>query len=281
MLLEEIVITSTEKPKIPILMYHSISNVADPRFRACIVPPALFDEHLSYLERYQYTSITVSQFVQAMAQGGAGPPPRPVIITFDDGFTDFYTSALPALQRHGFNATLYVATGFTGGTSRWLRAEGETERPMLTWEQLAEISASGIECGAHTHTHPQLDMLSSAQAYDEIVRSKDLLEERLGRAVNSFAYPFGYYSAGVRRIVQAVGFTSACAVRRTLSSLHDDPYALARLAIQPDSGVDALAAALSAGRGPLVDSSIKQMRSRVRQHLRSASGKLRHSWSAA
>ncbi len=270
-------ITTTEKPGIPILMYHSISNIACPRFRACIVPAVLFDEHLSYLERYQYTAITVSQFAQAMAQGGAGLPPRPVIITFDDGFADFYTSALPALQRHGFNATLYVATGFINGTSRWLQAEGETERPMLTWEQLAEISASGIECGAHSHTHPQLDMLSYAQAHDEILRSKDLLEEHLGRGVNSFAYPFGYYSASVQRIVQATGFTSACAVRRTLSSLHDDPYALARLAIQPDTRVDDLAAALSAGRGLLVDSSIKQIRFRVHRHLRSGSGKLRYS----
>lgn len=265
---------SEGKQKIPILMYHSISNFASPLFWPCIVQPALFEEHLSYLERCRYTSITATQFVRAMAGGGDGLPPRPVIFTFDDGFADFYTSALPALQRHGFTATLYITTGFIGGTSRWLKVEGETERPMLTWAQLAKIGASGIECGAHTHTHRPLDMLSSAEAQDEIVRSKDLLEQHLGQQVASFAYPFGYYSASVRRIVQATGFSSACAVKRTLSSLRDDPYALARIAIQPGTSVDDLAIALSAGRGPLVASSVKQMRSRVRQGLRSTFGRL-------
>lgn len=270
----------TEEQNIPILMYHSISSYASPRFRPCIVSPEMFDEHLSYLEQYHYTPITVTQFVQAMARGGDGLPPLPVILTFDDGYADFYTIALPALQRHGFIATLYVVTAFVGGTSRWVQHMGEGMRPILTWDQLAEISASGIECAAHTHTHRPLDMLPPVIVRDEIVHSKELLEEHLGQQVSSFAYPYGYYSARVRQIVRAAGYVSACAIKRTMSSLHDDPYALARLAIKPDTDVHALATALSTGRGPLVASHAKRARAHLRQRVRSVYGKLWCGWSA-
>ncbi len=278
---EVMVVNHTEEQNIPILMYHSISSHASPRFRPCIVSPEMFEEHLSYLDQCHYTSVTVTQFVQAMARGGDGLPDRPVVLTFDDGYADFYTQALPALQRHGFTATLYLATAFVGGTSRWLQHMGEGTRPMLTWDQLAEISASRIECGAHTHTHRPLDMLPPAIVRDEIVHSKELLEEHLGQQVSSFAYPSGHYSARVRQIVRAAGYASACAIKGTLSSLHDDPYALARLAIKPDTGVHALATALSKGRGPLVASHVKRARARLRQRVRSVYGKLWCSWSAS
>lgn len=274
-------VNHTEKQNIPILMYHSISSYATAKFRLCIVLPETFEEHLMYLEQCHYTSITVTQFVQAMARGGDGLPPRPVILTFDDGYADFYTSAFPALQRHGFTATLYIATAFVGGTSRWLQHMGEGMRPMLTWEQLAEISVGGIECAAHTHTHPALDMLPSAAVRDEIVRSKELLEDHLGVQVSSFAYPYGYYNSLVRQAVLASGFASACAIKGVLSSLHDDPYTLARLAIKPNTGVQALDTALSTGRGPLVASQTKQVRVCLRRYARSAYGTLWSGWSTA
>jgi peptidoglycan/xylan/chitin deacetylase (PgdA/CDA1 family) len=274
------VVNHTEKQNIPILMYHSISSYASSKFKPCIVSPETFDEHLSYLDQYHYTPITVTQFVQAMARGGEGLPPRPMILTFDDGYADFYTEALPALKRHGFVATLYIPTAFVGGTSLWAQDIGEGSRPLLTWEQLAEISASGIECGAHTHTHRSLDMLPPSEVRDEIVRSKELLEDHLGQQVSSFAYPFGYYSARVRQLVRMAGYASACAIKGALSSLHDDPYALARLAIKPDTGVHALATALSSSCGPLVASRVKRARAHLRRRARSVYGKLWSGWRA-
>jgi peptidoglycan/xylan/chitin deacetylase (PgdA/CDA1 family) len=200
-------------------------------------------------------------------------------LTFDDGYADFYTDALPTLQRYGFTATLYVATAFIGRTSLWLQDIDEGQRPLLTWEQLTEISANGIECGAHTHTHPPLDMVSDAVARDEIVRSKELLEDHLGRQVSSFAYPYGYYSGSVRRIVQTAGFASACAIKRVMSCLHDDPYALPRLAIKPDTSVHDLDTVLVTGRGRLIAPPVKRVRARARQYLRSTYAKLWCGWS--
>jgi peptidoglycan/xylan/chitin deacetylase (PgdA/CDA1 family) len=242
-----------KKRKVPILMYHSISDHASPKFRQFTVSPALFAEQMAYLQQHAYTPITVTQFVNALSRGDAvnsSLPERPVILTFDDGFADFFTEAFPVLRKYGFPATLYVATAFIDGTSRWLRREGETSRPMLTWDQLAEISASGIECGAHSHCHPQLDTLAPSQSRLEIVQSKRLLEDHLGKTISSFAYPFGYYTATTRQQVQEAGYTSACTVKHEMSSETSDPFALGRLAVGAVTSVDALSTLL-AGPGPL------------------------------
>src|SRR5258708_37232004 len=120
---------------------------------------------MAYLHQHAYTAITVTQFIKARAHGASISstlPERPVVLTFDDGYADFFTEALPVLKRYGFVATLYVPTAFVGGTSRRLQPAGESARRMLTWDQLIEISASGVECGGPnnllhhigTLTHP-------------------------------------------------------------------------------------------------------------------------------
>ena len=199
-------LSASEKGPIPILMYHSISQHASRKFKPFAVSPEQFAEHMAYLHRQEYTPITVTQLAQTFSSGQTSLPERPVVLTFDDGFADFFTDALPVLKRFHFTATLYVTTGFINGTSRWLQHEGEASRPMLTWQQLAEISRQGIECGAHSHSHPQLDTLPIAEATREIVQSKQLLEEHLGLDVTSFAYPFGYYTHDVQKQVQIAGF---------------------------------------------------------------------------
>lgn len=219
---------------VPILLYHSIAAEVAPRFRRWAVHPEVFAAQMAYLRDHGYSPVTVTQLANAMTAERPHLPPRPVVVTFDDGFADFYTGALPALQRHRVAATLYVTTGHVAGTSRWLAREGEGDRPMLTWSRIAELSASGVECGAHTRTHPQLDTLSPVAVRDEVVACKGDLEQRLGQQITSFAYPHGYHSPAVRRVVQQSGYTSACAVKHAMSSLADDRFALARIIVTPD-----------------------------------------------
>jgi peptidoglycan/xylan/chitin deacetylase (PgdA/CDA1 family) len=219
---------------IPILMYHSVADGAAARFLPWTVSPRRFAEHMALVDALGYTPITVSQMVKAM-DGGAEPlPSRPIVLTFDDGFQDFYTAALPVLRAHRFAATLYVVSGCVEGTSRWLTDEGEGNRPMLTWSQLRQIADAGVECGAHSHTHPQLDVVSRDRAQSEIVRSRRELEERLGRAVQSFAYPHGYHDGTVRRFVEEAGYSSACGVKHVHSSLTDDRFSLGRVIVRRD-----------------------------------------------
>ncbi len=276
---ERIAFGTPEKKKIPILMYHSISDATNPKFKQFTVSPKLFAEQMAYLHQHRYTPITVSQFVEAQNQEGAHLPERPVILTFDDGYADFYNEALPVLKQYGFTATLYVTTGFVNETSRWLQHEGETDRLMLTWNQLQEISASGIECGGHTHSHPQLDTLSSAQVIHEIIQSKKVLEEHLGQKVTSFAYPFGYYIANVRKQVQEAGYTSACAVKHAMSSEMTDPFTLARLMIKSDTTVDAFAALLDARDANMFTTMYTRARTPLWQVVRRSTALIAHHYS--
>jgi len=228
--------------KIPILMYHSISYSSNPKFVQFTVPLAQFAEQMAYLHAHAYTPMTVTQYRNAAVEQ---LPEKSVILTFDDGIADFFTEALPVLTQYNFPATLYIATAFINGTCNWLQREGESTRPMLTWEQISQIQASGIECGAHSHTHPQLDMLSPSIAQNEILTSKRVLEEHLSQEVTSFAYPYGYYTTTTQRFVQAAGYTSACAVKHAMNTVGTHPFALTRLMVKTSTNKEAFAALLT------------------------------------
>lgn len=229
---------------VPILLYHSVARDVAPRYRDYALPPETFAAQMAYLHQHGYTPITITSLIMAL-NGFAALPERAVAITFDDGLADFYAGALPVLRRYGFAATLYITTGYVGATSRWLERAGEGRRPMLTWSQVAEVDASGVECGGHSHTHPQLDTLPLATAREEIACCRDILEQRLGRPVRTFAYPHGYHGPAVRRLVQEAGYSSACAVKHATSSTADDRFALARIVVAADTDMRAFAGLVS------------------------------------
>jgi peptidoglycan/xylan/chitin deacetylase (PgdA/CDA1 family) len=239
--------TPSEKQKIPILMYHSISEPerANHQLWPFAVSPALFAEHIKYLYEHGYASLTVTQLITLLHHNRQNIPERLVVVTFDDGYADFFSAALPVLKRYNFVATLYIATAFVGGTSSWLWREKEASHPMLTWDQIAEINKQGIECGGHSHTHPQLDLLPLSTARREVVQSKELLEHHLDQKVSSFSYPHGYHSVALQRIVREAGYTSACAVKYEMSVETTNLFSLGRLQVSADTGVDALATLLT------------------------------------
>ena len=173
-----------------------------------------------------------------------------MVITFDDGLADFHEHALPALRRAGLPATLFVTTGFLEGLPE---CRG-LSRPLGPWLDLAgllDVRAQGVEIGAHTHSHPQLDALPIERARVETVRSKETLENFLAAPVSSFAYPYGYHGPMVHRLAQESGFTSACAVKNALSFSADDRFALARLTVRADTPLDRLRAWLDGRGAPL------------------------------
>ncbi len=233
---------------VPILLYHSVTSDTSRQPNKWVISRGLFAAHLAYLHEQGYVPITATQLALAMLECGDALPAKPVVISFDDGLADFYTDALPELMSYAFVATLYITTGFVGRANPWIRSSRWSYHPMLTWAQIDELSAAGIECGAHSHTHPNLDLLPPAQAYNEIFRSKAILEEHLGRSVTTFAYPHGYYNRRVRGLVEQAGYFSACAVKHALSATDDDRFALARVIISANTDVPCLDKLL-AGQG--------------------------------
>jgi peptidoglycan/xylan/chitin deacetylase (PgdA/CDA1 family) len=226
---------------VPILLYHSIS--ADPPgwIAPFTVSPAMFSAQLDAVVASGREPITVSQFIDGLHRE-ARLPARPVLVTVDDGFADFADNAMNALAERKLPATLYVTTGALAGKGR------ETVLPqadMLHATDLPGLEAAGVEIGAHSHTHRQLDLLPESHITDEIFRSRDLLAEALGHPIRSFAYPHGYWRAKVLRLVDAAGFDSACAVGNALCSAEDHPLALSRLTVQASTEVSAVAAWLN------------------------------------
>ena len=214
---------------VPILMYHEIATRQDTSSRLA-VSPASFAAQLAHLHEAGFTTLTVSGLASALAEDPARLPERPVLITFDDGFADFHREALPLLDKYGFTATVFVTTGWIADAS--LRAAGRSPGPMLSWSQIREAASAGIEIGAHSHQHPQLDQVHSDRLRDELMTSKALLEDGLGVAVPGLAYPFGYSNARVRRVAQEAGYTHACAVGNVGLGSGWDPFALPRLTIR-------------------------------------------------
>ncbi|MGV9715884.1 MULTISPECIES: polysaccharide deacetylase family protein [Rhodococcus] len=232
---------------IPILLYHSVSAEPASWIAPYSVPPSAFARHVDAMIQSGRTPMTVSDFTSAV-RGQSVLPERPLIVTFDDGFADF-TYAAEALNAQGICSTLYVTTGALQGS----RSVGLNIPPaaMLSWSQLRDLDDFPVEIGAHTHTHPQLDIIPISAVDDEIRRSKDLLEDFLDRSVPSFAYPHGFHSARVRAAVVHAGYDSACAVGNSLSSSNDHPFSIARLTVRADTTPEQLTQWLAGCGAPI------------------------------
>jgi peptidoglycan/xylan/chitin deacetylase (PgdA/CDA1 family) len=215
--------------EVPILMYHEIASRHDTASRLA-VPPDSFAAQLEHLHEAGFTALTVSGLASALAGDPVRLPERPVVITFDDGFADFHREALPLLCRYGFAATVFVTTGWIDDAGPY--AAGRRPGRMLCWNQIREAATAGVEIGAHSHRHPQLDQIPPSRLRDELTTSKSLLEDGLGVAVPNLAYPFGYSNARVRQVAREIGYEHACAVGNVIAGPGEDPFALPRLTIR-------------------------------------------------
>ena len=230
---------------VPVLMYHSIATQASPAFGRFVLDPRDFRAHLDHLVEHGFTTLTAAAVARARRRGEALPQ-RPVVLTFDDAYRDFLTTALPELAARGLTATLFVPTAYVGSTARWLRGCGEQDRPLLPWSGLREAADAGIEVAAHSHTHPQLDRVTAARARAEAAVSRVALEDALGTAVEGFAYPYGYWDRPSRQAVRAAGFAYACQVGELTSRAADDPWSVPRHSVDAGTGLPALARLLDA-----------------------------------
>jgi len=214
---------------VPVLMYHSVSDAPAASTRALSVRPAKFGAQLYYLRRQGFTGLTFGELGRRRRTGQPFPA-RPIVLTFDDGYADLLEEAVPLLLEHGFPATVFVTTGWVRDAGR--DAVANAPGRMLSWVQLAELSAAGVEVAAHTHSHPQLDQISAARLRTELGDSKRSLEDHLGRPACSLAYPYGYSSKRVRTLAREIGYQQAAVVGNATATSTCDPFRVPRLTIR-------------------------------------------------
>ncbi len=202
---------------IPIFMYHYIraySNSADPIGENLSVSPQKFEEQLARLKANGYETVAPNFFKNPKVL-----EPKPIILTFDDGYQDAYDSAFGLLQKYQMTGVFYLIVAKIGTPG------------YLTWEEILKMQASGMTFGSHTLTHPDLRNLTPANLEKEIKESREILIQKLGQEITDFCYPSGKYTDAVLAEVKKDGYTTAMTTNSGISSLKDNPFSLKRLRI--------------------------------------------------
>lgn len=215
---------------VPILEYHVLGAApSGAPYPELYVSRPDFRRQMDWLQRQGYEAVTLDQAQDAWYRG-ATLPPKPVVISFDDGYRPQFTYALPELRRHGWAGVLN------------LKAEGSDLYPS----NVRAMIAAGWELASHTITHPDLTTLDPASLKREVAGSRAILRREYGVAVDNFCYPSGRYDATVIAAVKAAGYAGATTEVPGFAD-RENPYELKRLEILGSDGVSGLAAALATG----------------------------------
>ncbi|MER5430611.1 polysaccharide deacetylase family protein [Streptomyces sp. NPDC002588] len=202
--------------KVPwVAMYHSVGDCSDDPYRVTVTPERL-DGQLAWLTRRGLRGVSMAELL-------AAPTRRNLVgLTFDDGYADFLTDALPVLRRHDCTATLFVLPGRLGGENAWDPLG--PRKPLLTADGIRRAAAEGIEIGSHGLTHVDLTRADDRTLNAETAGSRTALGQLLGTEPAGFCYPYGTVDERVRDAVRDAGYTYACAIDPgELNGLHVFP----------------------------------------------------------
>lgn len=217
---ERIATVSANTVRIPMVMYHYIEFVDRDKDSAkanLATSPYILEKQVASLAAANYNFLFVKEIPEMLAQKSPVPP-RPVVLTFDDGYEDFYFNALPILKKYHARGTLYVMANFIN-------------RPgYLSLEELQAIRDSGVvEIASHTLDHTYLKEIKTEVVKKEIQESKTKLESLLGIGIFSFAYPWGAFSKDTLMMVRAAGYTSAVSVIPGVNQSQENQFYLFRI----------------------------------------------------
>jgi peptidoglycan/xylan/chitin deacetylase (PgdA/CDA1 family) len=240
--------------RIPILMYHSISREEErgvhPYYRV-VTTPEVFDRHMAFLADQGYQVIGLDAAVSLLSRDigeHQGMPDKPVVITFDDGFRNFYTTAFPILAHHGFTATMFLPTSFINTDD-----ENHKRKAFLTWSQVSELAESGISFGSHTMSHGYLLGKTRAEVERELRQSKETIEERTGNPVRFFSYPYAFpendksFVAFLRSALKDCGYSCAVTTKIGTAAQGDDLLSLKRIPVNAADDLALLGAKIIGG----------------------------------
>ncbi len=220
----------------PVLMYHSVSASTRPDPHRLRVHPDQLDRHLRLLRRLGLRGVPLAELMAAAEQGRATGL---VGLTFDDGYADFLTDAVPVLARHGMSATLYVVAGRLGGCNGW--DEGP-RLDLLDADGVRAVAAAGHEIGSHTLSHVRLSAADPVDVAREVAASRTVLTDVLQADVVGFCYPWGDFDEVAVEAVRAAGYDHACV---TGDYRPGDRFTVPRCYVAPGDGPARLVAKLA------------------------------------
>ncbi|MFC1863337.1 polysaccharide deacetylase family protein [Thermodesulfobacteriota bacterium] len=209
------------KIRVPILMYHEISKISERNKRVRSTNPIYsltvnhFREQMEFLAQNDYQTLSLNEIVS----GEAKKQPKPIAITFDDGFYNNYTNAFPILRDLGLKATIFTITGFIG------------TKKFMDWNQLSEMNNSSISIQSHTESHRPLSGLSSNEIKQELDISKKSIEDHLGSSVDFLSAPHGMMDRNVRNLAKALGYIGMCTSEPGFSHSFNIPVVFKRINI--------------------------------------------------
>lgn len=212
---------------VPILEYHSI---VQKKGNLYCVDPAKFEGQIKTILNAGYKPITATELLE-MWEKKDKVVSKPILLTFDDGYKDNYTTAFPILKKYRVKATVFLVTSFIG-------------RPnFLSWEEIKEMQNSGlIDFQSHTVHHPNLQKLKAEEVKNEFVVSKQILEERLHKPIDVFAFPYGSRRAYMYPMLKMAGYKMAFVSDHGVASQKQGMYSLRRIETTDDHFFQALVA---------------------------------------
>jgi peptidoglycan/xylan/chitin deacetylase (PgdA/CDA1 family) len=221
---------TVNRQPIPILVYHQIA-VAPPKgspFRGLYVSPQAFARQMALLKWLGYTGLSMGA-LQPYLQGERTG--KVVGITFDDGYQNNLTHALPVLARHGFSSTCYAVSGLLGKTNIWDEGIGIPQTPLMDEGEIRQWVVGGQEIGSHTHRHVNLLEADETGCREEMVLGKTGLESVIGQPVDHFCYPYGHYEARHVELAREMGFATATTTQRSRCHAGMDVLQLPRVPV--------------------------------------------------
>ena len=210
--------------KIPVLTYHSIDKSGS----VISTDAATFRRQMKFLKEADFNVVSLSNLVKNFREN-KNHPAKTIVLTFDDGFQNFYADAFPILGECGFTATVFLVTNYCEKYNDWEGNLPTLERSkLLSWNEIKELHKYGIEFGAHSLTHPDFTNIPLEQVRSELVESKMVIEDKLGSVVETFAYPYGKFNTAVKQLT-AQNYVAACSTNLGKVQAKSDFYSLERV----------------------------------------------------
>lgn len=203
-----------------ILAYHRIN----PWYKkdALSVHPDIFEKQIEYLIEKGFKNVPINKHKQGE---------KNFVITFDDGFYDNYLYGFDIFKKFNLKPIIFLIAGFIGSNKIWPRYKNFEKDRFLKWEEVEEMLKEGVEFGSHTLTHPDLTKIPEEKIREEIINSKKLIEDKTGREILYFCYPFGRFNQKVIEIVKEAGYKGAVITPSKDLKIKNSDFTMIRIGI--------------------------------------------------